>query len=78
MIPNNYVETVYAGFIGMNIGIRLGAPIEPVAWTYERIVMCTEISETMLSHTGRLRQTMMPMDPFFSSARSMTMPWIGT
>lgn len=37
MIPNNYVETVYAGFIGMNIGIRLGAPIEPVAWTYERI-----------------------------------------
>ncbi|UNK18889.1 ADP-ribosylglycohydrolase family protein [Paenibacillus sp. N3/727] len=37
MIPKNYVETVYAGFIGMNIGIRLGAPIEPVAWTYERI-----------------------------------------
>ena len=37
MIPKQYVETVYAGFIGMNIGIRLGAPIEPVAWTYERI-----------------------------------------
>ncbi|WP_145037518.1 ADP-ribosylglycohydrolase family protein [Paenibacillus sp. Y412MC10] len=37
MIPKHYVETVYAGFIGMNIGIRLGAPIEPVAWTYERI-----------------------------------------
>ena len=26
MIPKHYVETVYAGFIGMNIGIRLGAP----------------------------------------------------
>lgn len=37
MLPENYVESVYAGFIGMNIGIRLGAPIEPVAWTYERI-----------------------------------------
>ncbi|WP_339278621.1 ADP-ribosylglycohydrolase family protein [Paenibacillus sp. FSL W8-1187] len=37
MIPNRYLETVYASFIGMNVGIRLGAPIEPVAWTYERI-----------------------------------------
>ncbi|ASS66022.1 MULTISPECIES: ADP-ribosylglycohydrolase family protein [unclassified Paenibacillus] len=37
MMPKSYVETVYAGFIGMNVGIRLGAPIEPVAWTYERI-----------------------------------------
>lgn len=37
MIPKHYVESIYAGFIGMNIGIRLGAPIEPVAWTYERI-----------------------------------------
>lgn len=37
MIPNQYVEKVYAGFLGMNIGIRLGAPVEPLAWTYERI-----------------------------------------
>jgi len=37
MIPKHYVETIYAGFLGMNVGIRLGAPIEPVAWTYERI-----------------------------------------
>ncbi len=37
MIPNNYLEKVYAGFLGMNIGIRLGAPVEPLAWTYERI-----------------------------------------
>ena len=24
----NYMEKVYAGFLGMNIGIRLGAPLE--------------------------------------------------
>ena len=33
----NYIEKVYAGFLGMNIGIRLGAPVEPTIWTYERI-----------------------------------------
>ncbi|RJE85149.1 ADP-ribosylglycohydrolase family protein [Paenibacillus sp. 1011MAR3C5] len=37
MIPNNYVEMIYAGFLGMNVGIRLGAPIEPVVWTHDRI-----------------------------------------
>lgn len=37
MIPKHYVETVYAGFLGMNVGIRLGAPIEPVVWTHDRI-----------------------------------------
>lgn len=37
MIPNNYLEKVYAGFLGMAIGIRLGAPVEPTIWTYERI-----------------------------------------
>jgi ADP-ribosylglycohydrolase len=37
MIPENYLEKVYAGFLGMNVGIRLGAPLEPVEWTYERI-----------------------------------------
>ncbi|MCK1993288.1 ADP-ribosylglycohydrolase family protein [Peribacillus muralis] len=37
MIDENYVKKVYAGFLGMNVGIRLGAPLEPVAWTYERI-----------------------------------------
>lgn len=36
MIPSNYLEKIYAGFLGMNIGIRLGAPIESF-WTYERI-----------------------------------------
>ncbi|SFG43247.1 ADP-ribosylglycohydrolase family protein [Oribacterium sp. WCC10] len=34
---NNYVEKIYAGFLGMNIGIRLGAPVEPTIWTYDRI-----------------------------------------
>lgn len=32
-----YLEKVYAGFLGMNIGIRLGAPVEPAGWTYDRI-----------------------------------------
>ena len=32
-----YIEKIYAGFLGMNIGIRLGAPVEPTIWTYERI-----------------------------------------
>ncbi len=37
MRPEQYVEKVYAGFLGMNIGIRLGAPVEPAIWSYERI-----------------------------------------
>lgn len=36
-IPTDYVERVYAGLLGKNIGIRLGAPVEPAIWTYERI-----------------------------------------
>lgn len=32
-----YLEKVYSGFLGMNIGIRLGAPVEPTIWTYDRI-----------------------------------------
>ncbi|MGJ4849463.1 ADP-ribosylglycohydrolase family protein [Bacillota bacterium Meth-B3] len=34
---NQILEKIYAGFLGMNIGIRLGAPVEPTIWTYERI-----------------------------------------
>jgi ADP-ribosylglycohydrolase len=37
MIPERYLDKVYAGFLGMNIGIRLGAPVEPTLWSYERI-----------------------------------------
>jgi len=37
MIPQNYLEKVYAGFLGMNIGIRIGAPVEATIWSYERI-----------------------------------------
>ncbi len=33
----DYLDRVYAGFLGMNIGIRLGAPVEPTIWSYERI-----------------------------------------
>ena len=32
-----YLNQIYSGFLGMNIGIRLGAPVEPSMWTYERI-----------------------------------------
>lgn len=37
MDKNIILEKTYAGFLGMNIGIRLGAPVEPSLWTYERI-----------------------------------------
>lgn len=37
MTTENYLQRVYAGFLGMNIGIRLGAPVEPSQWTSERI-----------------------------------------
>lgn len=37
VIPNDYLQKVYAGFLGMNAGIRLGAPVEPTEWTPERI-----------------------------------------
>lgn len=37
MIPKDYINRVYAGFIGMNAGIRLGAPVEPTEWTPEAI-----------------------------------------
>ena len=30
-----YIEQIYAGWLGKIIGIRLGAPIE--GWTYEKI-----------------------------------------
>lgn len=36
-ISSDYLERVYAGFLGKNVGIRLGAPVEPAIWTYERI-----------------------------------------
>lgn len=37
MIGKDYLEKVYAGFLGMNIGIRLGAPVESAAWTFDRL-----------------------------------------
>ncbi len=36
-ISDTYVEQLYAGLLGKCIGIRLGAPVEPTVWTYERI-----------------------------------------
>lgn len=37
MIPESYLEKVYAGFLGMNAGIRLGVPVEPTEWTSKKI-----------------------------------------
>lgn len=37
MIPDNYLEKVYSGFLGKCVGIRLGAPVEPALWTMDRI-----------------------------------------
>lgn len=34
---NKELERIYAGFIGMNAGIRLGAPVEPQAWDVDTI-----------------------------------------
>lgn len=31
------LEQIYAGFLGLNIGIRLGAPVEAACWSYGRI-----------------------------------------
>ena len=43
-MQNDYLARVYAGFLGMNVGIRLGAPVEPTIWTYKRIKEPTGIS----------------------------------
>ncbi|MDY0245135.1 MAG: ADP-ribosylglycohydrolase family protein, partial [Sphaerochaeta sp.] len=37
MNTSEYLNRLYAGFLGMNIGIRLGAPVEPSHWSSERI-----------------------------------------
>lgn len=37
MIRPDYINKLYAGFLGMNIGIRLGAPVEPSHWDFYRI-----------------------------------------
>ena len=39
-IPKDYMEKVYAGWLGKIIGVRHGAPIE--GWEYDRIKGCME------------------------------------
>lgn len=36
-MDQNLLSRLYGGFLGMNVGIRLGAPVEPGIWTVERI-----------------------------------------
>ena len=38
MLSNSdLVFRIYSGFLGKAIGVRLGAPVEPTIWSYERI-----------------------------------------
>lgn len=38
MLSNSdIVHRIYSGFLGKAIGVRLGAPVEPTIWSYERI-----------------------------------------
>jgi ADP-ribosylglycohydrolase len=38
MHPADFIkQRIYSGFLGKTIGVRLGAPVEPTQWTYERI-----------------------------------------
>jgi len=37
MTPDHILNRIYAGVIGKAAGVRLGAPVEPTIWTYERI-----------------------------------------
>ncbi|MCD7058935.1 ADP-ribosylglycohydrolase family protein [Pelagibacterium xiamenense] len=38
MLPtSDILFRIYSGFIGKAIGVRLGAPVEPTIWSYERI-----------------------------------------
>lgn len=37
LTPDQILQKIYAGFIGKAIGVRLGAPVEPTIWSYERI-----------------------------------------
>ena len=64
-ITENYMEKVYAGWLGKIVGIRLGAPIE--GWTYQRIrdvfgevwsypVDYKNFAAVFYSGTGRLRR----------------------
>jgi len=50
--PDTIRERIYAGFLGKAIGVRLGAPVEPTVWTYERI------RDTYGDITGYLRDYM--------------------
>lgn len=49
LTPEKILERTYAGFLGKAIGVRVGAPVEPTIWTYERI------RETYGEITGYLR-----------------------
>ena len=47
----NYLEKVYSGIVGMNIGIRLSAPLEPDVWLCEEFGVATVISQAIRRDT---------------------------
>lgn len=73
MIPSNYLEKIYSGYLGMNIGIRLGAPVEPTIWTYERIQSTYGEITDYVKEFKTSRPTMMRTVHSTSCARCMTM-----
>ena len=47
-IPKDYIEKVYAGWLGKIIGVRHGAPIE--GWEYDRIRVYGEIDGYLVDY----------------------------
>lgn len=70
----NYLEKVYAGFLGMNIGIRLGAPVEPTIWSYERIYKTYGDIRGYVKEYKTSQQTTMPTVLCTSCEPCWTMP----
>lgn len=65
MIPRDYDERVYAGWLGKCIGVRFGAPIEN--WTYE------EIRDNLGELTGYLKED---ADKIFKPDDDTSLPMI--
>ena len=36
-MKDSWIEKIYAGLLGMDAGMRLGAPVENPWWTYPRL-----------------------------------------
>ena len=70
MIPDNYMEKLYAGWLGKLIGVRFGAPIE--GWSYEQIEKPTARWGTTWWITGSSLPMTIATDLCFSCGRWRT------